>query len=195
MLSKVKAQKTRLSNYLINELGAKRKTSNSTESEYFKLGSLSIRISDHTARSKDEYINIFIPFNDPNSFIIENNYTISILKSLKEVKNFLYCLIFITEQYKEILNLDIHQELAETKSKVDDLIIRNKELEKMVKVRNEAIENLSKRVNIAEAVIFSNPNLTDIIITKGKRYSLNKFPQSFLDKARNIIKANNIEEL
>lgn len=35
MIPKVKAQKTRLSNYLVKELGAKLQKSQSTESEYY----------------------------------------------------------------------------------------------------------------------------------------------------------------
>lgn len=196
MTPKVKAQKTRLSNYLVKELGAKLQKSQSTESEYYQLGPIKVRISDHTTRRNNQALNIFIPFNDPNTFIVENNFTISILKSLKEVKAFLHSLIFIHELYAESLNLDLQQELTATKKEVDKLTIRNTELESMVTTRNNAIDELAKRVKVAEDLVLSDPDTAiqskymfagNVITLGGISYSMEHFPANFITKAKNVI--------
>lgn len=196
MTPKVKAQKTRLSNYLVKELGAKLQKSQSTESEYYQLGPVKVRISDHTTRRNNQALNIFIPFNDPNTFIVENNFTISILKSLKEVKAFLHSLIFIHELYAESLNLDLQQELTATKKEVDKLTIRNTELESMVTTRNNAIDELAKRVKVAEDLVLSDPDTAiqskymfvgNVITLGGVSYSMEHFPANFITKAKNVI--------
>lgn len=194
MTPKVKAQKTRLSKYLVNELGAKLQKSLSTDSEYYQLGPVQVRISDHTTRRNNKALNIFIPFNDPNTFIVENNYTISVLKSLKEVKAFLHSLIFIHGLYAESLKTDIQQELVETKLKSDALEIRNAELEKMVLTRNAAIDELSRRVKQAEEALLGDPERSkyffagNVITIGGVSYSMEKFPEPFIAKAMNVIK-------
>lgn len=194
MTPKVKAQKTRLSNYLVKELGAKLKKSQSTESEYYQLGSLNIRISDHTTRKNNKALNIFIPFNDPNTFIVENNYTISVLKSLKEVKAFLHSLIFIQELYAEVLNTDAISELAEARNSIDQLTLRNEELTEMVSHRNKAISELSSRIRVAEELILADPDSStkymfagNVITLGGISYPMDNFPANFITKARNII--------
>lgn len=194
MTPKVKAQKTRLSNYLVRELGAKLQKSQSTASEYYQLGPVKIRISDHTSRRNNSALNIFIPFNDPNTFIVENNFTISVLKSLKEVKAFLHSLIFIQELYAESFNSDTQQELAEARSTIDALTARNSELGQMVAVRNNAINELSTRVKTAEAAVLGDLEATskymyagNVITINGVSYPMDKFPSNFIDKARNII--------
>lgn len=196
MTPKVKAQKTRLSNYLVKELGAKLQKSQSTESEYYQLGPIKVRISDHTTRRNNQALNIFIPFNDPNTFIVENNYTISVLKSLKEVKAFLHSLIFIHELYAESLNLDLQQELTSAKKEVDRLTVRNTELESMVETRNNAIDELAKRVKVAEELVLGDPDTAiqskymfagNVITIGGVSYSMEHFPANFITKARNII--------
>lgn len=196
MTPKVKAQKTRLSNYLVKELGAKLQKSQSTESEYYQLGPIKVRISDHTTRRNNQALNIFIPFNDPNTFIVENNYTISVLKSLKEVKAFLHSLIFIHELYAESLNLDLQQELTSTKKEVDRLTVRNTELESMVETRNNAIDEFAKRAKVAEELVLGDPDTAiqskyifagNVITIGGISYSMEHFPANFITKARNII--------
>lgn len=196
MTPKVKAQKTRLSNYLVKELGAKLQKSQSTESEYYQLGSIKVRISDHTTRRNNQALNIFIPFNDPNTFIVENNFTISVLKSLKEVKAFLHSLIFIHELYAESLNLDLQQELTTAKKEIDKLTVRNNELESMVTTRNKAIDELSKRVKVAEELVLNDPDKAvqrqhmfagDVITLAGISFSMKHFPANFITKAKNII--------
>lgn len=196
MIPKVKAQKTRLSNYLVKELGAKLQKSQSTESEYYQLGPINVRISDHTTRRNNQALNIFIPFNDPNTFIVENNYTISVLKSLKEVKAFLHSLIFIHELYAESFNLDLRQELIASKKEVDRLAIRNSELESMVETRNKAIDELAKRAKVAEKLVLGDPDAAtqskymfagNVITLGGISYSMDHFPSNFITKARNII--------
>lgn len=196
MTPKVKAQKTRLSNYLVKELGAKLQKSQSTESEYYQLGPVKVRISDHTTRRGNQALNIFIPFNDPNTFIVENNYTISVLKSLKEVKAFLHSLIFIHEMYAESFNLDLQQELTAAKEEVDRLNVRNTELESMVMTRNNAIDELSKRVKVAEELVLSDPDSAiqskylfagNVITLGGVSYSMEHFPANFIVKAKNVI--------
>lgn len=204
MIPKVKAQKTRLSKYLVNDLGAELQKSKSTESEYYKLGSMKIRIADHTTRRNNQAINIFIPFNDPNTFIIENNYTISVLKSLKEVKSFLHSLIFIQELYANALSIDLQQEILEHNRIIEELQVRNAELENMVDIRNNAISELSQRVRIAEGIISEDPNKVSImnykfagnvITISGISYPMDHFPNTFIGKAKNIIKANKIAAL
>lgn len=196
MTPKVKAQKTRLSNYLVKELGAKLQKSQSTESEYYQLGPIEVRISDHTTRRNNQALNIFIPFNDPNTFIVENNFTISVLKSLKEVKAFLHSLIFIHELYAESLNLDLQQELTTAKKEIDKLTVRNNELGSMVTTRNKAIDELSKRVKVAEELVLNDPDKAiqseymfagNVITLAGISYSMKHFPANFITKARNII--------
>lgn len=196
MTPKVKAQKTRLSNYLVKELGAKLQKSQSTESEYYQLGPIKVRISDHTTRRNNQALNIFIPFNDPNTFIVENNFTISVLKSLKEVKAFLHSLIFIHELYAESLNLDLQQELTTAKKEIDKLTVRNNELGSMVTTRNKAIDELSKRVKVAEELVLNDPDKAiqskymfagNVITLAGISYSMEHFPANFITKARNII--------
>lgn len=196
MTPKVKAQKTRLSNYLVKELGAKLQKSQSTESEYYQLGPIKVRISDHTTRRNNQALNIFIPFNDPNTFIVENNFTISVLKSLKEVKAFLHSLIFIHELYAESLNLDLQQELTTAKKEIDKLTVRNNELGSMVTTRNKAIDELSKRVKVAEELVLNDPDKAiqseymfagNVITLAGISYSMKHFPANFITKARNII--------
>lgn len=196
MIPKVKAQKTRLSNYLVKELGAKLQKSQSTESEYYQLGPIKVRISDHTTRRNNQALNIFIPFNDPNTFIVENNFTISVLKSLKEVKAFLHSLIFIHELYAESLNLDLQQELTTAKKEIDKLTVRNNELGSMVTTRNKAIDELSKRVKVAEELVLNDPDKAiqseymfsgNVITLAGISYSMKHFPANFITKARNII--------
>lgn len=196
MIPKVKAQKTRLSNYLVKELGAKLQKSQSTESEYYQLGPIKVRISDHTTRRNNQALNIFIPFNDPNTFIVENNFTISVLKSLKEVKAFLHSLIFIHELYAESLNLDLQQELTTAKKEIDKLTVRNNELGSMVTTRNKAIDELSKRVKVAEELVLNDPDKAiqseymfsgNVITLAGISYSMKHFPDNFITKARNII--------
>lgn len=103
-------------------------------------------------------MNIFIPFNDPNTFIVENNYTISVLKSLKEVKAFLHSLIFIQELYAEVLNTDAISELADARNSIDQLTLRNEELTEMVGHRNKAISELSSRIRVAEELILAGPD-------------------------------------
>lgn len=194
MTPKVKAQKTRLSKYLVKELGAKLQKSQSTDSEYYQLGPVQVRISDHTTRRNNKALNIFIPFNDPNTFIVENNYTISVLKSLKEVKAFLHSLIFIHEMYAESFKTDIQQELTETKLQRDALEIRNTELEHMVLTRNAAIDELSRRAKQAEDALLSDPEKSkylfagNVITISGVSYSMDKFPSPFITKAINVIK-------
>lgn len=196
MTPKVKAQKTRLSNYLVKELGAKLQKSQSTESEYYQLGPVKIRISDHTTRRNNQAINIFIPFNDPNTFMVENNYTISVLKSLKEVKTFLHSLIFIHELYAEAFKTDVHQELSKVKNDLDELKVRNAELESMVETRNNAIDELSRRAKAAETIALSDPEKAsslqymfagNVITLSGISYSMDQFPSNFVTKARNIV--------
>lgn len=194
MIPKVKAQKTRLSNYLVKELGAEFKKSQSTESEYYQLGSLAIRISDHTTRKNNKALNIFIPFNDPNTFIVENNYTISVLKSLKEVKAFLHSLIFIQELYSEVLNTDAISKLAEARTSIDRLTLRNEELTEMVHNRNTAISELSSRIKVAEKLLLADPDSSNkymlagnVITLGGISYPMDDFPASFITKAKNVI--------
>lgn len=196
MTPKVKAQKTRLSNYLVRELGAKFQKSQSTESEYYQLGPIKIRVSDHTTRRGNQALNIFIPFNDPNTFIVENNYTISVLKSLKEVKAFLHSLIFIHELYAESLNLDLEQELAAAKKEIDRVSARNAELESMIETRNRAIDELANRAKVAEKLVLSDPDSAiksrymfagNVITLGGVSYSMEHFPANFITKIRNII--------
>lgn len=216
MLSKVKAQKTRLSNYLVKELGAKRKKSKSTSSEYFEINNIKIRISDHTTKHCNEYLNIYIPFNDCDTFVVDNNFTISILKSLKEVKSFLHSLLFITNIYKGSLSEDYEQKLLSQEKEIQKLhqdlelfMIRNKELENMIDTRNKAITELAARAKAAEELALSDPKnivskatilnkgdfIGDTIIIDGKAYSLKLFPFSFKTKIHNIIANTKIEPL
>lgn len=189
MTPNVKAQKTRLSNYLTKELGAKLYKAKTTESEYFKLGPIKIRISDHTNASNS--LNILIPFNDPNTFIIENNYTISILKSLKEVKMLLQSLIFVNKICEKSLELDLQQELKDAKAKVDELSIENAKFESMITTRNNAINELSKRAKKAEEIVLNSNNsilLTGNVITlKGISYPMEQFPNNIITKIKNIM--------
>ena len=204
MTSKVKAQKTRLSNYLVKELGAKFRKSQSTESEYYELSSFSIRISDHTMRRNDHDLNIFIPFNDPNTFIVESNYTISVLKSLKEVKIFLHSLIFIQELWTTTLQSDCYQSSIEVNEKVARLVERINELEKMVETRNEAINILAERARLAEEAVLKDPNAIarhrllragSLITINGINYPMHEFPETFRQKIKNIIISNKIKPL
>ena len=216
MLPKVKAQKTRLSKFLTQELGATCKKSQTTNSEYFELNTIKIRISDHTKRRSDEYsyLNIFIPFNDPNTFIIENNFTISVLKSLKEVKTFLHSLLYIQEVYRNSLNEDYEtkiqnqaRHLAMFEDKIRMLKSDISRYEEMIETRNKAIVELSKRAKKAEELALSDPqnvvekraiilNAGDItedsILLKGKVYPLRYFDQPFKNKMNNIIRNNAI---
>lgn len=177
MISKVKAQKTRLTNYLVKELGAKViSKSKSTESEYYELGKLKIRISDHTSHNYHKGINIFIPFNDPNTFIIENNYTISVLKSLKEVKAFLHSLIFIYGTYKELLNSDISKELLILQEKVDSLTFENEKFRTLIDHEREG-------------------KLDNVISIGGKSYPICQFPFVFVTKIKNVIKSSKIKPI
>lgn len=73
----------------MENLGAKELRVASTGSEYYTLGNLNIRVSDHSSSTSNKYLNIYIPFNDPSIFIIENNHIMSTLRSLKEVKSLL----------------------------------------------------------------------------------------------------------
>lgn len=208
MTPKVKAQKTRLSNYLVKELGAKLVKSLSTESEYFTIGDIKIRISDHTSGHNNK-LSILIPFNDPNSFIIESNYIISILHSLKEVKAFLHSLLFAQRLYQESLGGNVMSKLSEAQeemSKLKESIYllktRNVELESMVGTRNKAIAELAERAKAAEELALSDPqnvvekratilNIGDIaedaVVIQGKAYSLRSFPGNFRRKLTNVI--------
>lgn len=212
MLPKVKAQKTRLSKFLTQELGATYKKSESSNSEYFEINTIRIRISDHTTRKNNEYLNIFIPFNDPNSFIIEYNYTISILKSLKEVKTFLHSLLYIQDLYRDSLNESYEEkiskqsdEIEKLREEIESLRLANYRYKTMIDTRNKAIVELSKRAKEAEELALSDPqnvvkkrakilNSVDItedsILLKGKIYPLQYFGQSFKNKINNIIESN-----
>lgn len=139
-------------------------------------------------------MNIFIPFNDPNTFIVENNYTISVLKSLKEVKAFLHSLIFIQELYAEVLNTDAISELADARNSIDQLTLRNEELTEMVGHRNKAISELSSRIRVAEELILAGPDSStkymfagNIITLGGVSYPMDNFPANFITKAKNVI--------
>lgn len=212
MLPKVKAQKTRLNKFLTQELGATYKKSESSNSEYFEINTIRIRISDHTTRKNNEYLNIFIPFNDPNSFIIEYNYTISILKSLKEVKTFLHSLLYIQDLYRDSLNESYEEkiskqsdEIEKLREEIESLRLANYRYKTMIDTRNKAIVELSKRAKEAEELALSDPqnvvkkrakilNSVDItedsILLKGKIYPLQYFDQSFKNKINNIIESN-----
>lgn len=212
MLPKVKAQVTRLHNYLVNELGAKYAGSKSTNSRYYKLNNIQIRISDHSER-RTNCLNIFIPFNDPNSFIIEHNYTISILKSLKEVKAFLHSLLYIQSVYQENFSSNYEQRLSEKDMKIAELelelekskIYTNK-LNQQISNRNQIIVEMSERVREAENLALGDPQnviekkaiilnkgdiLEDSIIMNNKIYPLKEFGMPFKHKILNIIKNNN----
>lgn len=178
---------TRLSNYLIKELGAKVSKSKSTESRYYYLGTLTIRISDHTTRHNNGFLNIYIPFNDPNIFIVENNYTISVLKSLKEIKTFLHSLIFTQELCTEILNTEVAKELSEA-------TLKNAELTEMINNRDEVISDLHARIRMLEKIVLSNQNSStkyifagNVVTINGISYPMNYFPDSFMNKVKNII--------
>lgn len=211
MLAKVKAQKTRLSNFLTKELGASLVKSQSTESEYFQLGPISIRISDHSFRRDNDHLNILIPFNDANSFIIENNFTISVLKSLKEVKAFLQSLLFVSKIHQESLNTSYESQLIKQREEISKLNheiefvrLKNEELSKSIASRNLIIVKLSEKVKAAEDLALSNPKnvvekratilnagdiIEDSIIINRKIYPLKYFDQSFKNKINNIIKS------
>lgn len=211
MLAKVKAQKTRLSNFLTKELGASLIKSQSTESEYFQLGPISIRISDHSYRRDNDHLNILIPFNDANSFIIENNFTISILKSLKEVKVFLQSLLFISKIGQESLNTNYgnqlikqREEISKLNHEIEFVRLKNEELSKSIASRNLIIVELSEKVKAAENLALSNPKnvvekratilnagdiIEDSIIINRKIYPLKYFDQSFKNKINNIIES------
>lgn len=206
MLAKVKAQKTRLSNFLTKELGASLIKSQSTESEYFQLGPISIRISDHSYRRDNDHLNILIPFNDANSFIIENNFTISILKSLKEVKVFLQSLLFVSKISQESLNtnqlIKQREEISKLNHEIEFVRLKNEELSKSIASRNLIIVELSEKVKAAENLALSNPKnvvekratilnagdiIEDSIIINRKIYPLKYFDQPFKNKINNII--------
>lgn len=194
MTPKVKAQMTRLSNYLIKELGAKVSKSKSTESRYYYLGTLTIRISDHTTRRNDGFLNIYVPFNDPNTFIVENNYTISVLKSLKEIKTFLHSLVFTQELCTEILNTEVAKELSESRKSINQLTLKNAELTEMINNRDEVISDLHARIRMSEKISLSNQNSStkymfagNVVTINGISYPMNYFPDSFMNKVKNII--------
>lgn len=211
MLAKVKAQKTRLSNFLTKELGASLIKSQSTESEYFQLGPISIRISDHSYRRDNDHLNILIPFNDANSFIIENNFTISILKSLKEVKVFLQSLLFVSKIGQESLNTNYgsqlikqREEISKLNHEIEFVRLKNEELSKSIASRNLIIVELSEKVKAAENLALSNPKnvvekratilnagdiIEDSIIINRKIYPLKYFDQPFKNKINNIIES------
>lgn len=215
MLAKVKAQKTRLSNFLTKELGASLVKSQSTESEYFQLGPISIRISDHSYRRDNDHLNIFIPFNDSNSFIIENNFTISILKSLKEVKVFLQSLLFISKIHQESLNTNYEKQLIKQREEISKLNheieftrLKNEELAKSIASRNLIIVELHEKIKAAEdlalrdsknvvekrATILNAGDITeDSVVIDRKIYPLKYFDFSFQTKMHNVI--NNTKEL
>lgn len=180
MLAKVKAQKTRLSKYLTDELGANCKKSQTTESEYYQLGPYFIRMSDHIGKYEEGRIEILIPFNDSNTFIIQNNSTISVLKSLKEVKQFLQSLLFVSQMCLNTITTNSD----ELKEQIEKLTLRNKELEIMVSTRNDAIRELAVRATVAENKFNLNSNC---VIHRGKVYPLALFPIPFVNKIKNVI--------
>jgi hypothetical protein len=181
LTSQVKAQKTRLRNYLVKELGAKVTQSTSTVSEYYELqGNINIRISDHTGSREVGMINIYIPFNDPNSFILENNYTICIIKSLKDLKAFISSLIFVDMMHQEIYKLDIYKELMQTAENFKVLIKENARLKE--KINN--IPFLNKR------------ETSDCVCIDGEFYKLDKkAPKSFIDGIKRVIKYNHLTKI
>lgn len=190
MIAKVKAQKTRLSNYLVKDLGAKRKKSKETESEYFELCGIKIRISDHSGHQKKGSVNVYIPFNDPNTFIIENNYVISVLKSLKEVKMFLQALIFTCTQYQEIYKSDLQQELMDMSLEMDKLRNQNTSYFKMVKEKTETIQSLQRQYLAKlqkDAKVAFNGVASNMVCIDGSVYSMERFSKTFLDKIRNTV--------
>lgn len=190
MIAKVKAQKTRLSTYLVKELGAKKRKSKETESEYFELSGIKIRISDHSGHQKKGSVNIYIPFNDPNTFIIENNYVISVLKSLREVKMFLQALIFTCSQYQEIYKSDLQQELMDMSLEMDRLRNQNASYFKMVKERTEAVQSLQKqylnKLQKEAKATFKDVS-SNMVCIDGSVYSMERFSKTFLGKIRNTI--------
>ena len=66
----------------------------------------------------------------------------------------------------------------------------------MVTTRNKAIDELSKRVKVAEELVLSDPDAAikskylfagNVITLSGISYSMEHFPANFITKARNII--------
>lgn len=98
--------------------------------------------------------------------------------------------------YAESFNLDLQQELTAAKEEVDRLNVRNTELESMVMTRNNAIDELSKRVKVAEELVLSDPDSAiqskylfagNVITLGGVSYSMEHFPANFIVKAKNVI--------
>jgi hypothetical protein len=183
MTPQVKAQKTRLGNYLTKELGATVIHSQTTSSDYYMLEDIKIRISDHTGAKDTGMVNIYIPFNDPNSFIVENNFTISIIHSLRDVKAFIHSLMFTESMYKEMYRLDIHKELVRLATIRDGLEGENKKLKEIIKETAIHCDSLNKAG-------------FDCITIGGRTYRLDsKAPAAFMKSARNVIKNNNLAEV
>ena len=169
----MKANITRLKNFLSKDIGVSIKSSNISNSIYCKFGKLDIRISDHLGTNYQTF-NIIIS-NTTNQIIVFINKIPYLYKSLIDVKNLLYY-TYILSGYIPLEFVEnpstIYNKLSDYKNKITKLESKIIDLKSQLKNKDILIEDYKKKLKSRDNYI------------KGQQKLLNKLK---CQKKQNII--------